>query len=173
MMSSTNAPSILRSTATLLASISRKEISSYSPSPLLTSLLISLPRLTRLVIFEILYPNSSWLPPCHLEFEEGCQCIAQTSLAHWAQPSILYLWFTPFTCIAHIPSLYKALYCTFLYTHQYTDYSIFLSHFIFLTHTWLQYGHTFDQFEFKMSEIQFFKFGVGSMSICESCICNF
>ena len=72
VMSSTNAPSILRSTATSLASISRKEISSYSPSPLLTSLLISLPRLTRLVVFEILYPNSSWLPPCHLEFEGGC-----------------------------------------------------------------------------------------------------
>ena len=71
MMSYTNAPSILRSIATSLASISRKEISSCSPSPLLTSLLISLPRLTRQVIFEILYPNSSWLPPCHLEFEGG------------------------------------------------------------------------------------------------------
>ena len=72
MMSSTNAPSILRSTATSLASISRKEISSYSPSPLLTSLLISLPRLIRLVVFEILYLNSNWLPPCHLKFEGGC-----------------------------------------------------------------------------------------------------
>ena len=69
MMSSTNVPSILRSTATSLASISRKEISSCSPSPLLISLLISSPRLTRLIVFEILYPNSSWLPPCHLEFE--------------------------------------------------------------------------------------------------------
>ena len=58
--------------ATSLASISRKEISSCSPSPLLTSLLISSPRLTCLVVFEILYPNSSWLPPCHLEFEGGC-----------------------------------------------------------------------------------------------------
>ena len=67
-----NTLSILRSTATSLASISRKEISSYSPSPLLTNLLISLPRLTRLVVFEILYPNSSWLPPCHLEFGGGC-----------------------------------------------------------------------------------------------------
>ena len=133
MMSSTNAPSILRLTATSLASISRKEISSCSPSPLLTSLLISLPRLTRLVVFEILYPNSRWLPPCHLEFEGGCQCIAQTSLAHWAQPNILFLQFTPFACTAHISSLYKALYCTLLYTHQYTDYSVFLSHFILLT----------------------------------------
>ena len=58
--------------ATSLASISRKEISICSPSPLLTSLLISSPRLTRLVVFEILYPNSSWLPPCHLEFKGGC-----------------------------------------------------------------------------------------------------
>ena len=134
MMSSMNAPSILRSIATSLASISREEILSYSPSPLLTSLLISLPRLTRLVVFEILYPNSSWLPPYHLEFEGRCQCIAQTSLAHWAQPRILYLWFTHFTCTAHIPNLYKAFYCTLLYTHQYTDYSVFLSHFIFLTY---------------------------------------
>ena len=126
MMSYTDVPSILRLTATSLASISRKEISSYSPSPLLTSLLISLPRLTRLVIFEILYPNSSWLPPYHLEFEGGCQCIAQTSLAHWAQPSILYLQFTYFTCTTHIPSLYKTLYCTLLYTHQYTGYLVFL-----------------------------------------------
>ena len=69
MMSSTNAPSILRSTAKSLTSILRKEIPSYSPSPPLTNLLISLPRLTRLVVFEILYPNSSWLPSCHLEFE--------------------------------------------------------------------------------------------------------
>ena len=79
MMSSVNAPSTLRSTVTSLANISRKKISSCSPSPLLTSLLISSPRLTCLVVFEILYPNSSWLPPCHLEFEGGCQCIAQTS----------------------------------------------------------------------------------------------
>ena len=41
MISSMNAPSTLRSTAISLASISRKEISSCSPSPLLTSLLIS------------------------------------------------------------------------------------------------------------------------------------
>ena len=27
------------------------------------------PILTRLIVFKILYPNSSWLPPCHLEFE--------------------------------------------------------------------------------------------------------
>ncbi|XP_065637550.1 uncharacterized mitochondrial protein AtMg00810-like [Quercus suber] len=53
----------------ILASISRKAISSCSPSPLLTSLLISSQRLNCLVVFEILYPNSSWLPPCHLEFE--------------------------------------------------------------------------------------------------------
>ena len=33
-----------------------------------SSLLLSSPRLTCLVIFEILYPNSSWLPPCHLKF---------------------------------------------------------------------------------------------------------
>ena len=145
MMSSTNAPSILRLTATSLASILRKEISSYSPSPLLTSLLISLPRLTRLVIFEILYPNSNWLPPFHLEFEGRYQCIAQTSLAHWAQPSILYLWFTHFTCTAHIPSLYKTLYCTLLYTHQYTDYSVFLSYFILLTFTMfgIYFSHNF------------------------------
>ena len=58
--------------ATSLASISRKEISSCSPSPLLTSLLISLLRLTRLVVFEILYPNSCWFLPCYLEFEGGC-----------------------------------------------------------------------------------------------------
>ena len=71
MMSSINAPSILRSTATSLANMSTKEISNCSPSPLLTSLLISSPRLTRLVVFEILYPNFSWLPPCHLKFEGG------------------------------------------------------------------------------------------------------
>ena len=130
MMSSMNAPSTSRSSATSLTSISRKEISSCSPSPLLTSLLISSPRLTRLVVFEILYPNSSWLPPCHLEFEGGCQCIAQTSLAHWAWPSILYLQFTPITCTAHIPSLYKSLYCTLLYKHQYTNYSVFLTLYI-------------------------------------------
>ena len=62
MMSSINAPSTLRSTATSLASILRKAISSCSPSPLLTSLLISSLRLTRLVVFEILYPNSSGFP---------------------------------------------------------------------------------------------------------------
>ena len=72
MMSSMNTPSTLRSTATSLASISRKAISSCFPSPLLTNLLISSPRLTRLVIFKILYPNSSWLPPCHLKFEGRC-----------------------------------------------------------------------------------------------------
>ena len=65
-----------------------------------------------------------------------CQCIAQITLAHWAQPNILYLQFTPFTCTAHIPSLYKALYYTLLFTHQYTDYSVFLSHFTLLT--WYQ-----------------------------------
>ena len=70
-----------------------------------------------------------------------CQCIAQNSLAHWAQPSILYLQFTPFTCTTHIPSLYKVLYCTLLYTHQYTDYLVFLSHFILLT--WYQ-SHSSD-----------------------------
>ena len=70
-----------------------------------------------------------------------CQCIAQTSLAHWAQPNILYLWFTPFTCTAHIPSLYKSLYCTLLYTHQYIDYLVFLCHFIFLI--WYQ-SHSSD-----------------------------
>ena len=72
MMSSMNTPSTLRSTATLLANISRKAISSCSPSPLLTSLLISSPRLTHLVVYEVLYPNFSWLPPCHLKFEGGC-----------------------------------------------------------------------------------------------------
>ena len=75
MMSSMNAQSTLRLTTTSLASISRKEISSFSPSPLLTSLLISSLRLTRLVIFKILYLNFSWLSPCHLKFEGGCQCI--------------------------------------------------------------------------------------------------
>ena len=70
-----------------------------------------------------------------------CQCIAQTSLAHWAQPNILFLQLTPFACTVHIPSLYKALYCTLLYIHQHTDYSIFLSHFILLT--WYQ-SHSFD-----------------------------
>ena len=72
---------------------------------------------------------------------QSCQCIAQTSLAHWAQPSILYLQFTPFTYTTHIPSLYKALYCTLLYTYQYTDYSVFLSHFILLI--WYQ-SHSSD-----------------------------
>ena len=72
MMSSVNAQSTLKSTATSLASISRKAISSYSPSPLLTSLLISSPKLTHLVVFGILYPNSSWLPPSYLKFEGGC-----------------------------------------------------------------------------------------------------
>ena len=71
MMSSMNAPSTWRSTATSLANISRKAISSCSSSPLLTSLLISSPRVIRLVVFEILYPKSSWLPPYHLEFEGG------------------------------------------------------------------------------------------------------
>ena len=61
-----------------------------------------------------------------------CQCIAQTNLAHWAQPSILYLQFTLITCTTHIPGLYKTLYYILLYTHQYTDYSIFFSHFILL-----------------------------------------
>ena len=125
MMFSMNTLSTLRSTATSLASISRKAISSCSPSPLLTSLLLSSPRLTCLVVFEILYPNSSWLPPCHLKFEGGCQCIAQTRLAHWAQLNLLYLQFTHITCTAHIPCLYKTLYCTLLFTHQYTDYSVF------------------------------------------------
>ena len=68
-----------------------------------------------------------------------CQCITQTSLAHWTQPNILYLQFIP--CTAHIPSLYKALYCTLLFTHQDTDYSVFFSHFILLT--WYQ-SHSFD-----------------------------
>ena len=72
MMSSINAQSTLRLTATSLANISRKKISSCSSSPLLTSLLISSPRLTRLVVFEILYLNSSWLPPYHLKFKRGC-----------------------------------------------------------------------------------------------------
>ena len=72
MMSSMNTPSTLRSIATSFTRILRKAISSCSPSPLLTSLLISPPSLTRLVVFEILYPNSSWLPPYHLEFEKGC-----------------------------------------------------------------------------------------------------
>ena len=71
----------------------------------------------------------------------SCQCIAQTSLAHWAQPSILYLQFTPFTYTTHIPSLYKALFCTLLDTYQYTDYSVFLSHFILLI--WYQ-SHSSD-----------------------------
>ena len=65
-----------------------------------------------------------------------CQCIAQTSLAHWAQPNILYLQVTHITCTTHIVSLYKALYCTLLFTHQYTDYLVFLSHFTLLT--WYQ-----------------------------------
>lgn len=115
MMSSMNAPSTLRSTATSLASISRNAISSCSPFPLLTNLLISSPRLIHLVIFEILYPNFSWLSPCHLKIEGGCQCITQTILAHWAQPSILYLQFTYITSSAHIPNLYKTLYCTLLF----------------------------------------------------------
>ena len=58
-MFSMNAQSILRSIATSLAIILRKTISSCSPSSLLTSLLISSPRLARMVVFEILYPNSS------------------------------------------------------------------------------------------------------------------
>ena len=48
-----------------------------------------------------------------------------------AQYTILVIFF--FTCTTHILSLYKALCCTLLYTHQYTDYSNFLSYFIFLT----------------------------------------
>ena len=71
-MSSMNIPSTLRSTATSLASISRKAISSCSSSPLLTNLLISSLKLTGLVAFEILYLNSSWLFPCYLVFEGGC-----------------------------------------------------------------------------------------------------
>ena len=39
---------------------------------LATNLLISSPKLTRVVVFEILYPNYSWLPPCHAKFEGGC-----------------------------------------------------------------------------------------------------
>ena len=80
--------------------------------------------------------SNSILLPCAF-----CQYIVQTSLVHWAQPNILYLQFTPFTCTAHIPSLYKALYCTLLYTHQYIDYSVFLSHFILFT--WYQ-SHSSD-----------------------------
>ena len=72
MMSSMKASSTLRSIATSFANISRKAISSCSPSPLLTSLLIFSRRLTRLVVFEILHPNSSWLPPCYLKFEGRC-----------------------------------------------------------------------------------------------------
>ena len=72
MMSSMNAPSTLRSIAASLANISRKAILSCFPSSLLTSLLISSPRVTCLVVFEILYPNSSWFPLCHLEFKGGC-----------------------------------------------------------------------------------------------------
>ena len=123
MMSSMNAPSTLRLNATSLASILRKAISSCSPSLQLTSLLISSPRLTCLVVFEILYPNSSWLPPYRLEFEEGCQCIAQTSLAHWAQSSILYLQFTHITCsllillVLHIYLTYIRLTIVHYYTH--------------------------------------------------------
>ena len=60
-------------------------------SPLPTNLLISPPKLTHLVVFEILYPNPSWLPSYHLKFEGGCQYIGQSNLAHWAQPSILCL----------------------------------------------------------------------------------
>ena len=52
-MSSINAPSTLRLIATSLANISRKAISSYSPSPLPTNLLIFSPKLTHLVVFEI------------------------------------------------------------------------------------------------------------------------
>ena len=82
MMSSMNAPSTLRSIAISLISILKKTISSCSLSPLLTYVPISSPKLTWLVVFEILYPNSSWLPPCHLEFEGVCQYITQSSLAH-------------------------------------------------------------------------------------------
>ena len=54
----------------------------------------------------------------------------------------IILQFTPFTCTAHIPSLYKALYCTLFHTHQYTDYSVFLFHFILL----IQYQSHFSDF---------------------------
>ena len=74
-------------------------------------------------------------------YQSPCQYIAQTSLAHWVQPNILFLQFTPFACTAHIPRLYKALYSTLLYTYQYTDYSVFLSCFILLT--WYQ-SHSSD-----------------------------
>ena len=116
MISSMNAPSTLRSTVTSLSSTSRKAISSCFPSPLLTSLLISSPSLTRLVVFEILYPNSNWLPPCHLEFG-GMLVYSLDQISPWAQHSILYLQFTHITCTAHIPSLYKTLYSTLLFTH--------------------------------------------------------
>ena len=58
-MSPINTPSILRLTTTSLANISRIAISNCTPSLLPTNWLISSPRLTHLVVFEILYPNFS------------------------------------------------------------------------------------------------------------------
>ena len=89
-------------------------------------------------LFSFLF---QWSHMSNLLIHNWCQCIAQTSLVHWAYSNILYLQFTPFTCTAHIPSLYKALYYTLLFTHQYTDYLVFLSHFTLLT--WYQ-SHSSD-----------------------------
>ena len=91
-----------------------------------------------------------------------CQCTAQTSLAHWAQPNILQLQFTHFACTAHIPSLYKALFCTLLYTHQYTDYSVFLSHFILLTLFLRKSFNGYGEAEFLLSYL-FFIFFFGGL----------
>ena len=136
-MSSINAPSTLRSIAITLASISRKAISSYSPSPLPSNLLISSPKLNRLVVFEIQYPNSNWLPPYHLEFEEGCQYITQFSLAYRAQPSIQYLWYSHITCTSHILNLYEALYCTTLFIQNIQTIQSFSLTLIFLTYIYI------------------------------------
>ena len=136
-MSSINAPSTLRSIAITLASISRKAISSYSPSPLPSNLLISSPKLNRLVVFEIQYPNSNWLPPYHLEFEGGCQYITQFSLAYRAQPSIQYLWYSHITCTSHILNLYEALYCTTLFIQNIQTIQSFSLTLIFLTYIYI------------------------------------
>ena len=59
---------------------------------------------------------ASSLPP--QVFKRGYQYIAQFSLAHQAQPTMLYLQYTHITCTSHILNLYKALYYTMLFTQN-------------------------------------------------------
>ena len=79
MMSSTNAPSILRSTTTSLASILRKEISSCSLSPLLTSLLISFLSLS-LYIVNSMHASTMYTRP-QLCLTHGFQLLRMEAVA--------------------------------------------------------------------------------------------